>query len=209
MRFLHTWPLVRRFLYGLTIVTALAAALYVFWPTQERHVLIAARPLITGTRIEEGALKTVPVPSRYVPEDFLSPNAVLPEMWDGISLKAGTILTESLLAASPAGRAIPPGFADIPLLIDAAHTPELENGDLVDIWALPSSCDSSECAATRIAQNIYVVSSAAKEGTSWASSAQRKIILRLPGSDTEKVLGYAGGGILSVVLHSRGGPPPL
>lgn len=197
-------PVIRRAILGLVALLALAGGALVLWPEEGREILVAAEDLNTGSQLTMSSLRPTRAPARLAPTDALTNEAELPDIWDGPAIKAGTVITESLLHGSPAGRALPVGHVRLVVVVAAQGAPEVAPGDLVDLWAQPHDCDLTVCKASLIAQRVLVASCEVQETANWQGPATVRLEVIVRDTETDEVLGHSGAGTLSLVLRHRG-----
>ena len=166
--------------------------------------LVAARALEPGRALTPGDTHVVAVPPEALPEDALDVDGELPATWDGPAITTGTVLTESNVAGSPLSRALGPDQAQITVSVPATQVDGVVAGDLVEVWASPDACADRSCAAALLADGVRIASVSVAEDSPWESSSGAHVGLVLQASDTDRVLGHAGSGSLSLVLRPLG-----
>jgi len=167
-------------------------------------VLVARHDIDTGQALSDDDIARVLVPGSARPADALSPDAEPPPTWESAPLVEGTVLTESNVAGSPASRALGPGQAQVMLSVGADQVQGLAPGDLVDVWAVPHTCEDTTCAASLLAPAVRIASVPVSEESTWTTSDTARVGVILRAVDTELVLGHAGSGSLSLVLRAPG-----
>ncbi|QWW19936.1 hypothetical protein I6B53_02140 [Schaalia sp. 19OD2882] len=201
------WPVLRRAVLGLAVAALVTAVALWALPGDECRVLVAARPLAAGA-LTAGAVEVRAVDADSVPADALDSLQSLPQHWDGVAVTQGTVLSESLLRGSPAGRDLQPGWTRLSVVVDPIRMPQVEAGDTVDLWAAPRACDEVACIASLISEDVQIASSSTVDSTTWRESPGVRLELVVRDADTEEVLGQAGTGTLSLVLRSRDAGTP-
>lgn len=191
-----------------TLLAALYAVMSFFFPPSGTQVLIAGADISAGTPITGQVVVSTNAPADLVPDDAIKSVGSLPPVWPGPSIKKGTILSESLTAGSIHGRSVPTGFHRLSVTLPKNAMPELESGDLVDLWAMPYACDEHTCEASLISTEVLIGSISVEESPTWGSASTVRTELILRDTDTTKVLGHSGAGTLSLVLRHRGDNPP-
>lgn len=194
-------------LIGLSLVIALGALLLALAPLSAgERVLVLTRDLARDDPLERSALVVIEVPEAARPLDALDPEAPLPPRWPGEAVRAGTILSESVLAGSALGRSLAEGESLVSIALDPTHLPPLEAGDSADLWGFPENCDTHGCSATLVSSGARISSVNVGEAPSWSSSDVVRIDLIVDTTQTDEVLGHAGTGTLSVALTSLPSP---
>ncbi len=215
---LPTWATVRTIVLAVALTGLVVGSLLALRPAPPGvPVLVARHDIATGQAVSAGDLARVLVPSAARPVDALSADAAPPTTWESAPLVEGTVLTESNVAGSPASRALGPGQAQVILSVGADQVQGLSPGDLVDVWAIPRTCEDTTCAASLLAPAVRIASIPVSEESTWTTSEAARVGVILRAVDTELVLGHAGSGSLSLVLrapdndaastHSTGAPP--
>jgi len=201
-RLARTLARTRPLLTALLLAGLVVCALLALRPTPEGvTVLVARRTLEEGSALGREDLREVRVPPEALPEDAWDVGAELPATWTGAPLPAGTILSESNVAGSPASRSLRPGEARLMLTVPLDQAVGLQTGDTVDIWSSPQMCDGSGCAASLLAEAVRLTSMVVDEDSSWGNSPTARVGLVLRAVDTGLVLGHTGAGTLSLVLR--------
>ncbi|MFC7579861.1 hypothetical protein ACFQWG_01270 [Schaalia naturae] len=199
------WPVMRPVVAALALAGLVAGALLALRPApQGVPVLVVRHDVATGQSLSDGDVWTVLVPPRARPADALEAGSSLPTAWEAAPIRAGTVLTESNVAGSPASRALSPGEAQVLLAVGADQAQGIAAGDLVDLWAPPPSCEENPCSASLLASEVRITSVVAPEASGWASSETVRVGVILRAADTDVVLGHAGSGSLSLVLRAPG-----
>ena len=184
----------------LAFVMALGALIVGFLPARGHHpVLVLSRDLSKGDAFGPEVVRKLEVPDELFPEDALTPQTPLPDTWPSEPVKAGTILSESVLAGSALGRELAPDESLVTLMFDQSP---VEAGDVADLWALSGECDQSGCASRRVATNARISSISVKDAPAWDSSTSVRLDLIIKSTQVESLLGYSGAGALSLALSS-------
>ena len=119
---------------------------------EERTVLVAARALVAGSRIEPGELARRRVPAAYVPHAAYAPDAVA-ELYGRVlahPLSAGEVVTPAVLAAggSPGlSQLFDAGERAVTIAVDDtnSHAGLVRPGDLIDLlWLADASADPGD-----------------------------------------------------------------
>ena len=192
----------RPLLTALLLAGVVVCALLALRPQTEGVVVLVARNTVEdGAPLSDADVQEALVPPEARPEDALDPGAHLPATWTGSTLRAGTVLSESNVAGSPASRALRAGEARLMLTVPLDQSVGLVVGDSVDIWSSPQMCDGSGCAASLLAEAVRLTSIVVDEDSSWGNSPTARVGLVLRAVDTGRVLGHTGAGTLSLVLR--------
>ena len=187
----------------LALVMALGALIVGVLPARGHHpVLVLSRDLSKGDAFGPEVVRNLEVPDELFPADALAPGTPLPDKWPSEPVKAGTILSESVLAGSALGRELAPDESLVTLMFDQSRLPPVEAGDVADLWALSGECDQSGCASRRVATNARISSISVKDAPAWDSSTSVRLDLIIKSTQVESLLGYSGAGALSLALSS-------
>lgn len=170
-------------------------------PERGRHpVLVLTRDLAKGDAFGPEAVRSAEVPDELFPADALTPDARLPAKWPSEPVRAGTILTESVLSGSALGRKLQADESLITLMFDQSRLPPVEAGDSADLWALTGECDESSCTSSKVASDARISSVSVRDAPAWESSTTVRLDLIVKTAETESVLGHSGAGMLSLAL---------
>ncbi len=204
-RFLLLWPRLRwGILAGVLIVGgALSVSLWNA-PSGQVEVFVLTKDVAPGDSLSTASLRKVTVPVEAVTDDVVTDRDTFPDVWEGEPLKKGTILTESNIPGSESSRALRSDQARLTVQISASQVRDVDSGDRVELWTTEQMCDQSVCAASLLARDVRIVSIEEVGDSAWGTESMALIDIVVPAGETQRVLGYAESGRLSLVLRHPG-----
>ncbi|QPK81014.1 hypothetical protein G7Y41_08200 [Schaalia sp. ZJ405] len=208
MEFFTAWPVIRKILIGIAAALVVATVIWFLRPTSPgTSVVVATRNLKTGDRLSPAATTHVTVPPNAAPADALTRDQ-LPDVWDGPAITQGTIITESLVSGSVLGRELSRDHAQISVVLERIHLPDIAPGDFVDVWAIPENCDDPSCSAFLLAGKVRIVSMKDGDASQWDTAQPIQVDLVVNSQDQGTILGHARTGTLGLTLRSTDTRPP-
>ncbi len=207
-RFARRWRLWRPIVLAVLLAALVGGALSALRPVPEGNpTLVAVRAVSTGDAFSREDVREVRIPDEARAEDALDIDAPLPGTWVGPDIAAGTVLTDSVVAASASARELSADEVRLSVSVGTDQVQGLAPGDVVDVWAPPQTCAENSCAASLLAENARITSILVDGGSSWGSPSSAHTDLVLREQDVDLVLGHAGTGMLALVLHPTGTVP--
>ena len=168
---------------------------------------MATHAIDTGATLDASTWARVRVPPAARPADALFSLDGLPVTWEAGRVEVGTTLSESILAGSPASRALSAGEAQLVLPVSRDQAIGVEPGDVVDVWAAPGMCEGAGCVATLLAAQARITSVVVDSDSPWGALPSARVGIVLQAVETDRVLGHTGSGTINLVLRPPGTAP--